>query len=141
MISRELDNLVKLSTLKKEPGDQAEFTGLVNLARARLADAQNKALSAESQFDLVYGAAHALSLAAMRWNGYRPKNARYAVFQSLQHTLSLGPEIWRPLDKAHALRNLADYSGSFRADEQLQIDLIKATKVVLAAVEKLGPIT
>lgn len=140
MSSKELENLVTLGTLKKEVGNQAEFDGLLDLARAKLTDAQNKGLSAESQFDLAYGAAHALSLAAMRWNGYRPKNARYAVFQSLQHTLSVGPEIWRPLDKAHTLRNLADYAGSFRVDKQLQIDLVKATKVVLAAVEKLGPI-
>jgi hypothetical protein len=116
MSSKELDNLVAVGSLKREPGDQAEFDGLVALGRAKLKDAENEELSAESKFDLAYGAAHALSLAAMRWNGYRPKNVRYAVFQSLPHTLSLGPEVWRPLDKAHNLRNLADYAGSFRVD-------------------------
>jgi hypothetical protein len=141
MTSKELDNLAERGLLKKEPGDQAEFNGLVGLGRTKLKDAENKGLAAESQFSLGYEAAHALSLAAMRWNGYRPNNVRYAVFQSLQHTLSLGAEIWRPLDKAHSLRNLAEYSGSFQADKQLQIDLINATKIVLAAVEKLGPIS
>jgi hypothetical protein len=141
MSSKELDNLVRSGMLKAEPGDQLEFDGLVSLARARLKDAEKTDLSDESRFDLTYGAAHALSLAAMRWNGYRTNNVRFAVFQSLQHTLSLGPEVWRILDKAHQLRNLADYTGSFRVDTQLQADLIKSTKVVLAAVEKLGPIS
>jgi hypothetical protein len=113
----------------------------LDLGRAKLKDAENKDLAAESQFSLAYEAAHALSLAAMRWNGYRPNNVRYAVFQSLPHTLSLGPAVWRPLDKAHTLRNLAEYAGSFRTDKQLQLDLIKATKIVLAAVEMLGPIS
>lgn len=141
MSSAELNNLVKLGTLKHEPGNQAEFNGLVDLGRAKLKDAENRDLAAESQFSLAYEAAHALSLAAMRWKGYRPNNVRYAVFQSLQHTLSLGPAVWRPLDKAHTLRNLAEYAGSFRADAQLQIDLIKAAKVVLEAVEKLRPLS
>jgi len=141
MSSRELDNLVRTGALKKEAGDQAEFDGLVALARAKLSDVVNYKLSDESQFTLAYDAAHALSLAAMRWNGYRPSNARYAVFQSLPHTLSLGSEIWRPLDKAHTFRNLAEYEGSFRTDRQLQSDLVKSTKVVLAAVERLGPIS
>ena len=140
MSSEALDKLVDIGALKHEPGDQAEFDGLVALGRAKLKNSENKELSDESKFDLAYGAAHALSLAAMRWNGYRPKNVRYAVFQSLPHTLSLGPEVWRPLDKAHSLRNLADYAGSFRVDRQLQNDLVKSTKIVLAAVEKLEPI-
>jgi hypothetical protein len=141
MNSKELENLVDIGSLKREPANQVEFDGLLGLGRAKLRDSENKDLSAESRFDLAYGAAHAISLAAMRWAGYRPKNLRYAVFQSLPHTLSLGPEIWRPLDKAHALRNLADYAGSFRVDKQLQADLVKSTKIVLAAVEKLGPIS
>ena len=66
MSLKELDNLVGLGNLKKEAADQGEFDGLLALARARLIDAENKTLSAESRFDLAYGAAHALSLAAMR---------------------------------------------------------------------------
>jgi hypothetical protein len=139
MSSNDLDNLVKVGTLKVEPGAQSEFDGLLALARNKLADVP-KDLSAESQFDLAYGAAHALSLAAMRWHGYRPNNARFVVFQALQHTLGIGPEIWRVLDKGHALRNLAEYAGSFSVDKQLLADLIGATRIVQAAVEKLGPI-
>jgi hypothetical protein len=47
------------------------------------------ALSPEIRFDLAYNAAHALALAALRWNGYRLNNSRYIVFQALPHTLEL----------------------------------------------------
>lgn len=48
---------------------------------------------------VVYNAAHALCLAALRWHGYRSGN-RYIVFQLVPHTLDLGPAVWRVLAKA-----------------------------------------
>ena len=68
-----------------------------------------------SRFDLAYNAAHALSLAALRFHGYRSEN-RYIVFQVLQDTLQLPPSLWRVLDQAHARRNRAEYEG----DEDLE---------------------
>lgn len=138
MASAELDNLVRAQSLKREAGDQKEFDGLVESGERRLADAK-KGLSPESQFDLGYNAAHSLSLAALRWHGFRP-DKRYVVFQTLQHTIGLGPEIWRVLDKAHGLRNLAEYEGRFDADKQLIADLLKTADTVLTAVKKLGPV-
>lgn len=140
MSSKELDNLVRTGTLKSEPGDQKEFDGLLDSGRKRLLDAAKEGLSAESKFDLAYGAAHALSLAALRWHGYRPDRLRYAVFPALQHTLGLKPELWRVLDKCHSSRNLAEYEGYFDVGEQLLKDLLKTTGIVLKAVEKLGPV-
>jgi hypothetical protein len=138
MASAELDNLVRAQSLKREAGEQKEFDGLIESGERRLTDA-NKGLSPESQFDLAYNAAHSLSLAALRWHGYRP-DKRYVVFQTLQHTLGLKPEVWRVLDKAHQLRNLAEYEGRFEANRQLIADLVKAADIVLAAVRKLGPV-
>jgi len=60
--------------LAKEPPDARELQGLVRSGLARLKDAANPANSIEGRFDLVYNAAHALSLAALRWHGYRPGN-------------------------------------------------------------------
>jgi len=40
---------------------------------------QPNSLSLESCFDLAYNPAHALALAALRWNGYRSDN-RYIFF-------------------------------------------------------------
>ena len=67
MTLRELENLVRIGTLKKEPGTQVEFESLVRSGRARLNDAQNETNSIEGRFDLAYNAAHALCLAALRW--------------------------------------------------------------------------
>jgi hypothetical protein len=126
--------------LKAEPGDQAEFDGLVKSGRARLLDARNDTLSIESRFDLAYNASHALSLAALRWQGYR-SDYRYIVFQCLQHTLGLDAKVWKMLDHCHHLRNRGEYEGFLDINEQLVNELIEATEVVLAGVDKLGPIT
>jgi hypothetical protein len=139
MSSNELNNLVKAGALKAQPGDQKEFEGLLASGRARLADAKKAGLALESQFDLAYNAAHALSLAAMRWHGYRP-DKRYIVFQSLAHTLGLGPEVWRVLDKAHGARNSIEYEGAAHVDRQLVADLLKAAEIVRIKVETLGPV-
>jgi len=140
MSSKELDNLVETGTLKAEPGDQDEFDGLVKSGEARLTDARRSELSHESQFDLAYNAAHALALAALRWHGYRPNNKRYIVFPALAHTLGLGPEVWRVLDKCHGARNLTEYEGTFAVDKQLLADLLAAAEIVQASVERLAPI-
>ena len=66
-----------------------------------------------------------MCLAALRRLGYRPRH-RYIVFQSLPHTLGLGPEVWRVLAKAHDLRNLAEYEGHLDIEERLVLDLIQA---------------
>jgi hypothetical protein len=69
MSKKELDNLVRINRLKAEPGSRREFAGMLNSARTRLADAQNESLDPDSQFDLAYGAAHRLALAALRHQG------------------------------------------------------------------------
>jgi hypothetical protein len=63
-------------------------------------------------------AAHALSLAALRWHGYRSEN-RYLVFQCLEHTIGLENAQWRVLDQAHKQRNLAEYEGDLDVDDAL----------------------
>ena len=93
-----------------------------------------------AQFDLAYNAAHALSLAAMRWHGFRPNNRRYIVFQALEHTLGLSAGQWRVLDKAHSARNSAEYEGYFEVDEQLLAEVLKITEIVREKVTDLKPI-
>lgn len=51
----------------REPPDASEFAGLVRSGLARLKDAENKANSLDSRFDLAYSPAHALCLAALRY--------------------------------------------------------------------------
>ncbi len=132
-----LDNLCGPGKpLKAEPPDGNEIAGLLRTGIARLHDARNPALALESRFDLAYNAAHALCLAALRRTGYRSSN-RYIVFQVLPHTLGMGPEVWRVLDKCHNTRNLGEYEGLMEVDERLVTDLIVATQVVADAIGQL----
>lgn len=134
-----LDNLVRIGTLKAEPPAQAEFDGLVRSGLVRLRDAENGTLSLESRFDLAYNAAHALSLAAMRWHGCRSEN-RYLVFQCLEHTIGLENTQWRVLDQAHKKRNLAEYEGDLDVDDALVTALIRVARTVAERVQALGPV-
>src|SRR5512132_2404614 len=104
--------------LAQESADPREYAGLVASGMARLKDAENEANSLEGRFDLAYGAAHALCLAALRYHGYRAAS-RYIVFQVLPHTLSLGPEVWRVMAKCHDIRNLGEYEGDLNIDERI----------------------
>lgn len=123
--------------LAHEPPDAKESAGLVRSGLSRLKDAENRANSLDSRFDLAYGAAHALCLAALRRRGYRPAN-RYVVFQVLPETLGLGPEVWRVLAKGHDLRNRTEYEGALDVTDRLVADLITACHRVAAAIEKLS---
>jgi len=136
MPSKQLDNLVRIGTLKAEATAKSEFEGLMRSGCARLKDATNKSLSPESRFDLAYNAAHALSLAALRWHGYR-SDKRYVVFQCLEHTLALPNDQWRVLDKAHNLRNAAEYEGEVDLDNATLEALIRVTHEVLERVRQL----
>ncbi len=137
MTSAELERLVKIGQLKREPPEASEIDGLRSSGEARLTDAENAALALESRFDLVYNAAHALALAALRRLGYRPAN-RYIVFQSLPHTLGIPTSTWRTLARSHDVRNEGEYGGTFDIDERLIVDMIDAAKKVRAALREAG---
>ena len=139
MTSQNLENLARIGKLKAEPPAQGEFDGLVWSARTRLGDARNETLAVESRFDLAYNAAHALSLAALRWNGYRSDH-RYLVFQVLEQTVKLQPTDLRLLSHCHNRRNVIEYEGSLFEDPRLLNELIEVAGRLLDAVEKLGPI-
>ena len=132
----QLENLVRAGQLKAEPPAQSEIDGLVRSGHVRLLDAGNASLNIESRFDLAYNAAHALSLAALRWHGYRSEN-RFMVFQCLPHTLGWPPHRWRVLDAAHQKRNLAEYEGYLDVEESLVRELIALVSDLIADVEAL----
>lgn len=131
MAQSPLDNLVKAGLLKEEPPLPAEIETLIEGAERRLADAETAALSREGRFDLLYNAAHALSLAALRRQGYRPRQKRYIVFQALAHTLNLPPEKWRVLDQAHTARNQFEYHGEAAPSEKVLEALSRVAREML----------
>jgi hypothetical protein len=135
----QLDNLVRIRQLKSEAATQAELEGLIRSGRARLNDAKTETLSLDGRFDLAYNAAHAFSLAALRWHGYRSEN-RFTVFQCLEHTLKLPAERWRVLDQAHRKRNVAEYEGYLDVDKALVEALIRVADDVATRVIALGSV-
>ncbi|MGK7296280.1 MAG: hypothetical protein ACNS61_10720 [Candidatus Wenzhouxiangella sp. M2_3B_020] len=136
MTREKLDNLARIGQLQPQPFSQREFDGLLSSGIARLRDAERPELSLESRFDLAYNAAHALSLAALRWHEFRSEN-RYVVFQCLQHTVELDSSKWRVLDQAHRTRNLAEYEGRLEIDNALVDAVIRVASDLRARVENL----
>src|SRR5215831_6367839 len=100
MSNAELDNLVQIGRLNVEPPTRDEFMGMVASAKTKLVDAQNEDLDPDSQFDLAYGAAHRLALAALRHAGCRSEN-RITVFQTLVHTVGTIPADIQVFLRAH----------------------------------------
>lgn len=136
----QLDNLVSIGKLKAEPPAAGELDGMIGSGRARLADSERAELSFESRFDLAYNAAHSFALAALRFHGYRSES-RYLVFQVLQQTVKLSPSECRVLDKAHSVRNRAEYEGHVDQDAKLLESLIKITREVEKRVASLRKAT
>jgi len=135
MAKPELENLVeRTKQLKREAPSRKEYDGMLKSAQRGLADAQNKDLETDSQFDLAIEAAHKFALAALRREGYRSEN-RITVFQTLVHTVAVNNADLQ----AHNERNLAAYQGRVDIDGKLLTDLIAATKRLSAAVAKLTP--
>ena len=58
MSKEELDNLVKIKSLKIEAPTRKEFDGMVKSARRGLVNSQNESIEPDSQFDLACEAAH-----------------------------------------------------------------------------------
>lgn len=131
-----LDNLVKIRQLSLGSATKSEIETLVQRGLKKLHDSKRGDLDPESRFDLVYNAAHALSLAALRHAGYRSEH-RYTVFQCTQHTIDLEPEYWRVLEDAHKVRNIAEYEGDIILDEQLIAAMIRITDIVAERVQAL----
>ena len=137
MTREKLENLARIGQLKAQPPTEEEVNGLLSSGKTRLEDARREDLSLESRFDLAYNAAHALSLTALRWHGFRSEN-RYQVFQCLQHTVELEPAHWRVLNQAHRKRNLAEYEDHLEVDRGLVEATIRVATQVQARVENLA---
>jgi len=111
MTSPNLENLARTGELQAEPPAKLEFDGLVASALSFLGDARKPSLAIVSRFNLAYEAAHALSLAALRWHGYRSNN-RYMVFQVLEHTLGFKSADWRILADCHGIPDGGGVAGA-----------------------------
>ena len=136
MSNEHLENLVKIGKLKVDPSTGDEVKGLIQRGLVKIEDFKHPDLSIETRFDIIYGAAHALCLAALKNAGYRSEN-RYIVFQCAQHTMGLEPEYWRVLSDAHRQRNVAEYEGFIEVNEQLLEALVRVVEIVAERVQGL----
>jgi hypothetical protein len=103
-VNAALDKLVQIRLLKVESPTQDELDNFIAHADRKLADAALPGLSASGRFEFAYTAAHALSLAALRANGYRPGDGpghRAVVFQSLVHTIGASTQMSSTLNRYH----------------------------------------
>jgi hypothetical protein len=136
MPNENLENLVKIGKLKVDPSTDDEVRGLIQRGLVKIEDYKNPGLSIETRFDVIYGAAHAFCLAALKNAGYRSEN-RYIVFQCAQHTIGLEPEYWRVMSDAHRQRNVAEYEGYIEVNEQLLEALVRVVDIVAERVQEI----
>jgi len=136
MSNENLENLVKIGKLKVDQSTGNEVMGLIQRGLVKIEDFKHPGLSIETRFDIIYGAAHALCLAALKNAGYRSES-RYIVFQCAQHTIGLEPEYWRVMSDAHRQRNVAEYEGYIEVNEQLLEALVRVVGIVAERVQEL----
>jgi len=136
MPNENLENLVKIGKLKIDSSTDDEVRGLIQRGLVKIEDYKHPGLSIETRFDVIYGAAHAFCLAALKNAGYRSEN-RYIVFQCAQHTIGLEPEYWRVMSDAHRQRNVAEYEGYIEVNEQLLEALVRVVDIVAERVQEL----
>ncbi len=125
-----LANLARAGQLAAEPTSADEITRLLKGADDQLRDSGIKSLSAAGRFMLAYNATHALALAALRAEGYRPSASqghRKVIFQVLEATAGAPRELWVALDRYHDRRNAAEYHGAQPATEAEAKDLFELT--------------
>ena len=141
-----LANLAHTGQLAAEPTGAEEIGRLLKGADAQLRDSRTASLSAPSRFILAYGAAHALALAALHAEGYRPvasKGHRKVIFQILEATAGAPRELWIALDRYHDRRNAAEYEGAPPASEAESKDLVQLTaklqRLVLERIKRRHP--
>jgi hypothetical protein len=134
-MSAELENLVARGLLEPLAASDEELRNQRTRGRLELREASGAGLSVDSRFSLAYAGIHALTMAALRAKGYRPRNTRQVAFLTLAHTVSLPKHSLTVIARAHDRRNLIEYEGKDPVDEKFLAELIAAGN----ALEKLLP--
>jgi hypothetical protein len=138
-----LENLARTKQLAAEPTSAQEIGRLLKGAEEQLRDGGNASNSATSRFTLAYGAAHALALAALRAQGFRPSASqghRKVIFQVLEATAGAPRELWLALDRYHDRRNALEYEAAAPITEAEAGDLValvgRLKTLVLARIKR-----
>ena len=144
--TNKLANIVRAGQLAAEPTSVDEIARLLKGADDQLRDSGIKSVSAAGRFMLAYNATHALALAAVRAEGYRPSASqghRKVIYQVLEATAGAPRELWVALDRYHDRRNAAEYQGAPPATEAEAKDIVelaaKLQKLVLERLKRNHP--
>lgn len=133
--SPSLQRLAQGGELEHQPPSRGQFVTLVRLGRSLLEDAGRDSLSLEGRFSLVYGAAQALSDAALRAQGYRSSN-RAMAFECLPETAGLSHVQSRVLELCHDRRVRAEQEGLLEVDERLVGEAAEVVRKLLDRLER-----
>ena len=128
-MSAELENLVVLGELQRQPPRKSEIDGILQRAAELLEGAQNTSNPLSARFSLAYSAAHALVHGALRMAGYRPKH-RGVAFQCIVHVLPCSDDEAATLITAHGIRNDIEYDSLPDPHPGFVKDLLKVARAI-----------
>ena len=134
-----LGNLKKIGALTPHTAPVGEIKQHIDRAANLIGDAQKIQNTLDTRFAISYDAGHALLMAAVKMNGYRPTNQhghRQILYQILDELLPGAANAKRALSAAHNARNKAEYDGDDLDPTQGMVDnLISAVVSVKEEVE------
>ena len=128
-MSAELDNLLALGELQRQPPRKSEIEGILRRAAELLEGAQNTSNPLSVRFSLGYSAAHALAHGALRMAGYRSKR-RGVAFQCIVHVLPCSDDEAATLITAHGIRNDIEYDSLPDPHPGFVEDLLTVTRMI-----------
>ena len=100
--------------LKEHEPQRREIENHLRHAATLLESADAKGVAADARFLLVYEAAHAISLAALKLAGYRTGDSdahRVHALNTIELVLPVRKGFGAALQEANRIRNIATYSG------------------------------
>ena len=137
----QLEGYEKTGLLARHAATTAEIKRHIETANAWLTDAQKVQNSPETHFSVANSARHALLMAAIKMQGFRPtsgKGHRQILYQLLDTLLPAAAAAKKTLSNSHNTRNRAEYDGDDMDVTQGQTDdIVDAVKNVLQEVTHL----
>ena len=113
-LSEQLQGLEKIGRVNPHAATTAEIQQHLSDAKDFQTDASKKDNTLRGRFSNANSAAHALLMAAIKIQGYRPtgeKGHRYILYELLDSLLPAAAGAKAVLAQAHKLRNRSEYDG------------------------------
>lgn len=136
-----LKNLAMTGALKPHEPEDWEIASHLERAKNLLHDARLKDATLDGRYNNAYSAAHALAQAAFKLRGFRTTDSRghrQTLFSALEHAVPAIGKEKSVFEKAHSLRNKAEYDGDpIDLQRSMVDDLVRATESLQTEVKLL----